>query len=271
MISDCSKNTLLLIGVSCFAFLMSGCLTYKQIVNFQDGEDLNIGRIDTILNTIDLRVKKDDVIQVIVNSYEQDIANKFNIIDMQGLMQGSRSTGGGSSVTEPIGYRVDSKGNIDMPILGLVNIEGLTVEEVRSAIHALIGKTGYLKEFSVQIRFLTFRLTILGEVNNPGVYTIPNTKINVLEALGLASDVTVFSNRDNILVIRESDGIRSYGRIDLKSKSIFNSEFFYLQPNDVVYVEPHQSRILATPDPITRYVGTLIALGTLITLLIALF
>jgi polysaccharide export outer membrane protein len=92
-----------------------------------------------------------------------------------------------------------------------------------------------------------------------------------LEALGLASDVTVFSNRDNILVIRESDGIRSYGRIDLKSKSIFNSEFFYLQPNDVVYVEPHQSRILATPDPITRYVGTLIALGTLITLLIALF
>jgi polysaccharide biosynthesis/export protein len=249
---------------------MSSCLTYKQIVNFQDGEDLDIGKVDTIMNLKEVRVQTDDILQIIISSYEFEVANRFNMIDMRTVAQFSRGSGG-SDISEPVGYRVDSKGNIDLPVVGLINVKGLTIEEIRDVVYKKVAETGYLKEHSVQIRFLTFRVTILGEVNRPGVYTISNTKITVLEAVGLASDVTVFSNRDNILVIREKDGKRTYGRVDFKTKAVFDSPYYYLQPNDILYIEPHKSRILGTPDPVTRYVGTLIALGTLITLLVALF
>jgi polysaccharide biosynthesis/export protein len=257
----------MLIGISAF---FSSCLTYKQIVNFQDGEDLADGRIDSILNKVEVRLQPEDVISINISSYEQLEANKFNIIDLNTQIQASRSTGG-ANVTEPFGYRVDSKGYIDMPILGQVYVKDLTIEEVKDLISKKVGETGYLKEHSVQIRFLSFRITILGEVNTPGVYTITNNKITVLEAVGLARDLTVFSNRDNILIIREENNQRTYGRVDLKTKNVFNSPYYYLQPNDIVYVEPHKSRILGTPDPVTRYVGTIIALATLLTLLVALF
>jgi polysaccharide biosynthesis/export protein len=257
----------MLIGI---VSMFGSCLTYKQIVNFQDGEDLVEGRVDSILNTTEIRLQPEDVVSINVSSYEREEAARFNIIDLNAQMQASRNTGG-ANVTEPFGYRVDSKGYIEMPVLGQLYVKDLTIEELRDLVSDKIGETGYLKDHSVQIRFLSFRITILGEVNTPGVYTITNNRLTVLEAVGLARDLTVFSNRDNILVIREENNQRTYGRVDLKTKNVFNSPYYYLQPNDIVYVEPHKSRILGTPDPVTRYVGTIIALGTLITLMIALF
>jgi polysaccharide biosynthesis/export protein len=249
---------------------MSSCLTYKQIVNFQDGADLDIGKVDSIMNLKEVRVQTDDVLNITISSYEFEVANRFNMIDMRTAAQVSGRSGG-SDISEPIGYRVDSKGNVDLPVLGQVYVKGLTIEEIRDLVHKKVTETGYIKEHSVQVRFLTFRVTILGEVNRPGVYTISNTKITILEAVGLAGDLSIFSERDNLLVIREKDGNRTYGRVDFKTKAVFDSPYYYLQPNDIIYVEPHKSRILGTPDPVTRYVGTLIALGTLITLLVALF
>jgi polysaccharide export outer membrane protein len=250
---------------------MSSCLTYKQIVNFQDGEDLDLGKVDSIVNMNPLRVQTDDILLVNVSSYELEVANRFNLIDIRTVAQFSGASGSGSNVSEPLGYRVDSKGYIDMPVIGQVHVSGKTIEEIRDLVYQKVGETGYLKNHSVLVRFQSFRVTILGEVNKPGVYTVPNTKLTVLEAVGLANDLTVFSNRDNMLVIREENGNRSYGRVDLKTKSVFESDYYYLRPNDIVYVEPHKSRILATPDPITRYVGTFIAFATLLTLIITLF
>lgn len=265
-----TQNIILVICILLLSSGMTSCLTYKQIVNFQDGEDLDSSRIDSITNAIVLRLQPDDVLQINISSYEAQEAAKFNMIDIASQMMNARSTGG-SNVSEPFGYRVDTRGNIDMPVIGQVYVKDLTLEELRDLIYKKVEETGYLKELSVQVRYVSFRITILGEVNAPGVYTITNNKLSILDAVGLAKDVSVFSNRDNILIIREEDGKRTFGRIDLKTKAVFQSPYYYLQPNDIVYVEPHKSRILGTPDPVTRYVGTIIALGTLITLLVALF
>jgi polysaccharide export outer membrane protein len=271
MFMDFAKKLLFVITVVGLVFPLSGCLTYKQIVNFQDGDDLKTGRVDSIANSVLIRLQPDDVVQITIGSYDEESANKFNILDFRSQVQMARVGGGGATIAEPIGYRVDSEGYIDMPVLGRVNVMGLSIEQLRDSIHNLVDATGYLKDVNVHVRFVSFRITILGEVNAPGVYTITNTKITILEALGMARDVSVFSNRDNILVIREENGVRTYGRLDLKTKDIFESPYYYLKTNDIIYVEPHKSRILGTPDPVTRYVGTIIAVATLITLMIALF
>lgn len=243
-----------MIVLNCISF--SSCLRYKDIVNFQNGTKPLSEIADSIENHNELKIKPEDVIQVIITSYNKEEAAKFNLFAGQnGLIQ----PGANLTINDPLGYRIDSKGNIELPIVGQIHVGGMTMEEMRDEIYKKIKETGYLKELNVIVRFLSFRVTILGEVNNPGSYVIASQKITVLEALGLAKDVNLFSKRNNILIIREIDGKRSYGRINLKSKEIFNSPWYYLQPNDIVYVQPHKAKILAAPDPASRYISTLIA------------
>ncbi len=247
---------------------LSSCLTYKDIVNFQDGNDLIDGKIDSIKNFTPLRLKTDDVVMIMVSGYNDVEANRFNLADTRVLVQAGNSGGGAS---EPLGYRVDMEGKIDLPVIGKILVKDLTMEELRKLVYTKIEETEYLKDFTVEVRYLTFRFTVLGEVKNAGTYVINNTKITALEAIGLAGDLSLFSNRDNVLIIREKDGNRTFGRLNFKTKEVFHSPYYYLQPNDVVYVEPHKSRILSTPDPLTRYVGTIVALTSLILLIANIF
>lgn len=251
--------------------LFSSCLSYKNIVNFQDGQDLGSSDPETIANYQGIHIQPDDILQITVYSYNLEEAQRFNIIDLRQMAQIERMSPSNGSVSDPIGYRVDSQGNIDMPVIGRVSVIGLTIEETRELIYRKISETGYLRDHNVQIRFLSFRITVLGEVNAPGTFTISSQRITVLEALGLARDLTLFAHRDNILVIREKDGKREYGRINVKSKEIFKSPYYYLQPNDIVYVEPHKAKILAAPDPASRYGAMVIAIVSLATLLITRF
>ena len=262
-----SLPTFLLVVV---VLIMQGCLSYKQIVNFQDGANLKDGLKEEVQNFQQVRLQPDDVVVINVFGFNAEEANRFNAIPMQLQGQMMQQGGGGATATEPIGYRVDRKGNIEMPVLGKVQVQNLTIDELNELVRKKVEATGYLKDLSVQVRFLTFRVTILGEVNSPGTFTIANPKINILEALGLARDITIFSNRDNILVIREQNGIRNYGRINLKSKEVFKSPYFYLQPNDVIYVEPHRTRVLTAPDPATRYISTILGIVSLATLILTL-
>jgi len=252
------------------AFSMQGCLSYKQIVNFQDGDDLKDGLKEQVQNYQQVRLQPDDVVMINVFSFNSVEADRFNVIPLAQQAQMMQQVGGGATATEPIGYRVDRKGNIEMPVLGKVQVQNLTIDDLNELVRKKVEATGYLKDLSVQVRFLTFRITLLGEVNAPGTFIIANPKITILEALGLAKDVTLFSNRDNILVVREQNGIRNYGRINLKSKEVFKSPYFYLQPNDVVYVEPHRTKVLTAPDPATRYISTIIGVVSLATLILTL-
>lgn len=262
-----NKNLWLLLLLS---LSLSSCLSYKQIVNFQDGAELKDGVKEQIQNYQQVRLQPDDVVMINVFSFNTEEANRFNAVPLQQQAQMMQQAAGAANASEPIGYRVDRQGNIDMPVLGKIPVKNLTIDELHDLVLNKVKATNYLIDASVQVRFLTFRITILGEVNAPGTFTIPNPKINVLEALGLARDINIFSNRDNILVIREQNGERQYGRINLKSKDIFKSPYYYLQPNDIIYVEPHITKVLTAPDPATRYISTILGVVSLATLIITL-
>lgn len=256
----------------CIHFLMitgclTSCLSYREMVNFRDGENLGRDGGDVIPPIPALTIRPDDQLQVTINSYNQEEALRFNIVSNQSQVQLSAQGSNNATLADPLGYRVDSRGRIELPVIGPIPVAGLTLEQVRDTVHARVLATGYLKDLSVQVRFLSFRVTILGEVNSPGTYTIPSQKINVLEALGMAKDVTMFSRRDNLLIVREEEGMRRYGRINLKSRDLFKSPYYYLKPNDVIYVEPHKSKVLSAPDPASRYLGIVLGIATLATLI----
>jgi polysaccharide export outer membrane protein len=173
-------------------------------------------------------------------------------------------------INEPLGYRVNSLGQIDMPIIGNILAQGRTIEQIQKEVALKVMSTNYLPDVNVQVVFLSFRISILGEVNSPGSFVIQSEKLNILEAIGMARDLTLFSNRENILVIREKDGIRTYGRLNLKSRDIFKSPYFYLQPNDIVYIEPYKAKILSAPDAASRYLSTILGFVSLFTLIFSL-
>lgn len=265
------KNSILYILLISITLSGSGCLFYKDIVNFQDGDDLEDGRLDSITNFAKWTIQPEDILQINVYSSNQEAAEQFNIMDSRLMAQTMRTGGGGGGgLMEPIGYRVDFEGNIDIPVIGNVRAKGKTVEDIKREVELKVNETGYLNDVNVQVRYLSFRLTILGEVNAPGSYIIQSQKMNILEAIGLAQDLNIFANRDNVLVIREKDGVRSYGRLNLKSKDIFESQYFYLQPNDIVYVEPHRAKVMAAPDPASRYISAVVSVVTLFTLIFTL-
>ncbi|MER3463961.1 MAG: ABC transporter substrate-binding protein [Chitinophagaceae bacterium] len=140
----------------------------------------------------------------------------------------------------PQGYLVDANGNIEFPRLGLLHVEGLTKMELANLIKSKITD---LTNPSVMIRFLNFRITFLGEVNRPGTISIPYEKINILEAVGLAGDLPLTGKKDNVHVIREVNGKREMGTIDLTSKNVFESPYFNLMQNDIIIVDATKSKL----------------------------
>jgi polysaccharide export outer membrane protein len=247
---------------------LTGCLSYRDIVNFQDEQNKLLLAGDSMIAYQSIRLQPEDILQVLISSYNKEEASKFNLtVNPAGVGQNANT---GASVFDPVGYRVDKNGNIEIPVIGVIRVAGLTPEEAKELIYEKIKSANYFKDFNVHVRFLSFRVTVLGEVNSPGTYTIPSQKLTILEALGLARDVSLFSKRNDILVIREQNGKRIFGHLDLNSKNIFSSPWYYLQPNDVVYVQPHRAKILAAPDPASRYVSTAIALVSLVLLFLRL-
>jgi len=249
---------------------LNSCIQFRDIVNFQDGQDLKDGKIDSIVNFAKWTVQPGDIIQINIYSSNQVEAERFNIIDSRTLAQMQRIGTGSGSVSEPLGYRVSAEGYIDMPVIGKIWAQGKTLEELKNIVEQKVVESEYLPNVNVQVVFLSFRITILGEVDAPGSFIIQSEKMTILEAIGLSRDLTLFSNRENILVIREKNGVRTYGRINLKSRELFKSPYFYLQPNDIVYVEPHKAKILAAPDPASRYISTIVGVISLFTLILSL-
>jgi polysaccharide export outer membrane protein len=139
------------------------------------------------------------------------------------------------------GFLVDVNGNIEYPQIGVIHVEGMTKEQLAELIKKKFQ--GQLNNPSVIVRFLNYRITVLGEVGGPSTFSVPTENITILEALGLAGDITEFGRKDNVKIIRESNGMRQIGTIDLTSKDMFNSPYFRLQQNDVVLVEQTRRKI----------------------------
>jgi len=218
-------------------FALASCTPSRNIVYLSDlkGTDYS----EEIKNKVDPKIQPDDVLSITVSSLNPESNLLFNSGILQTLGSTS-STPSSSRASE--GYLVDQKGTINFPVLGRVELAGLSKEQATNKMTDEIRKS--VKNPIVNIRFLNFKVTVIGEVNKPSTFNVPSERLNVIEALGLAGDLTIFGKRENILIIREQNGVRSTSRVNLASKDVLNSPSFYLQQNDIVYVEPVKTRAL---------------------------
>ncbi len=223
------RNFGLLLVVSMLFF---SCGSKKDVVYFQDAKKFETLVDDNISLT---KFKVDDVISIHVSTLDSEASAPFNLF--RGLPQGGFAQ-------EQVDYIVDKKGEIDFPVVGKLKIEGLSPEKLRLLLRDKLNE--YLKNPIINIRLKNFTVTVLGEVNRPGTYQVNGEQITILEAIGLAGDLTIKGMRDNILVIRDFNGAKVYERIDLTSKDAMKSQVYYLTQNDVVYIEPNQSAVTSS-------------------------
>lgn len=188
----------------------------------------------------DARIKPKDLLTITVNTFDKEASLPFNLVYPTGS---ANVVNGTSSETAIQKYLVDNEGYIDFPVLGKIKVADLTKNEVETSIKEKLKP--YLKETPVVIvRMVNYKISVIGEVNKPNTYTITNEKVNVLEALALAGDLTIYGKRDNVKLMRESsDGKRVVITLDLTDKNLINSPYFYLQQNDVLYVEPNKTKM----------------------------
>ncbi len=222
------------------AFSMTGCVSAKKVVYFQsDPENSNAVRMPEAYTPV---VKPGDVLSIQINSLNAEASTFFNPYTPMTLASNrSGQPTNSSGLPEISGYLVAPSGEIELPLIGQVGVKGLTLTQVRNEIRTRL--TPYLKEPTVNVRNLNFRISVLGEVARPSLFTVPNDQITLIEALSLAGDATIYGRRDNILVVREENGQKTFSRLDITRRSFFRSPYYYLHPNDIVYVEPGRARV----------------------------
>jgi polysaccharide export outer membrane protein len=191
-------------------------------------------------------IQPDDIMNIMIQTLDPNanhILNESNLTILSGAAAGG--AGGGAAVQNAVsGYLVSPDGFIHMQFIGDVKIGGLTTEQARDTILDKISQ--FYKNSVVVVRFSNFRVTILGEVHNPGTFLIPNERPSLLEAIGLAGDIDIWGRRDNVMLIRDVNGTKQIARLDLDSVKSISSPYFYLRPNDVIYVESSPSRVQST-------------------------
>lgn len=229
------KRKLVLLNILA-VLLLASCASRKDIVYL---EDMQMGVKYPIETKYEAVVHRDDRLDITVSCKNPELAIPFNIqgrnfrVDASGNVTPSENAG-----IKEKGYRVDADGNIDFPILGKLHVEGLKVSQVKNMIESQIKQGNYIKDPMVSIEFLNFKYTVLGAVSRNGTFSVDGDRVTLLEAIANAGDLTAKARMDRVTVIREMDGERQMFVHDLRSKDIFDSPCFYLQQNDIVYVEP---------------------------------
>ncbi|CAM4143855.1 polysaccharide biosynthesis/export family protein [Zobellia nedashkovskayae] len=219
-------------------FSISSCVNMRKSAYFYETPDSTF--ISSRMENLEPVLKSNDLLGITVSSVNPDAAALFNPT-RNATMESSTATG---EIARASGYLIDEDGFIRFPILGKIMAAGKTKKALREEITNALETGKLLIEPIVDIRYLNFKVSVLGEVRNPSVMTIPNEKISLLEALGLAGDITIYGNKQNVTLIREEDGKKTLRRIDLTSNEIFSSPYYHLKSNDIIYVEPKESKAL---------------------------
>lgn len=225
--------------LACMASLLVSCNTQKEIAYFQDLESSK----DTPLTTPSvIRIRPEDKISIIVNSKDPELAALFNLPYISNQIGSTRSSSQNSN-NQISGFTVDSEGYVDYPIIGKIYVQDMTREEITKYIKNELISRNLIKDPVVTVEFMNLTIAVLGEVTSPGRYSIDRDKITILEALSMAGDLTINGKRDNVQVLRNVDNKQVTYTLDLRSaKDIYTSPAYYLQQNDVIYVEPNSKR-----------------------------
>ncbi len=253
-----------LTGILLLGLLMTACAPQKRIWYLQD---VTPQTPEQIAQNGQIRIKPLDRLTIVVNSQDPELAVPFNTSSTFSSLSGTPSAASGNESLQI--YTVDENGRISMPVIGSIDCEGLTRAELADRIARKIVDGGYINDPTVNVRFADLKISVIGEVARPGVFEIDRDKISIFDALALAGDMTVYGVRNEVVVARETNGVRTFEILDLTSKEIFNSPAFYLQQNDVVYVKPNKYKAQAGEISQNRsfylsLVGTAISLATLI-------
>lgn len=223
-----NKKLLLMLTLSA-GLLLSSCVSSKKIVYLQD--KLPENSIENIAK-YEIKIQPGDLLYINISAIDTKATLPFNLYESGGVTSGS---------SKPLLYLVNVDGEINFPVVGVLKVAGLTTKQISNMLTEKL--TSYLKNPIVNIRLKNFKVTILGEVKNPGTYIVDNEKISVLEAIGLAGDLKIQAKRSKITLVREQQGKRTLATFDLTSEALFNSPYFYLAQNDVIYVKPNKSKI----------------------------
>ena len=248
-----------LIVILFFTLCMGSCVSSKKVIYLNNLSDTTKGGLSNARTDFEAPIQKNDLLSIAIGGSNAEDLVALN--SGSGVIPGS-TAGGASSAS--IGYLVEADGKIQFPFLGRVQAEGLTRLQLEDTLTNMLKD--YTKNPVVNVKFINYGFSILGEVNHPGKFVMNDERTTILDAIGMAGDLTYLGKRENILVIREVNGKREFGRLDLLSKDIFKSPYFYLKTNDVVYVEPVKSKFFSRSGA-TQYIG-IIAVG--VTLLLTL-
>jgi polysaccharide export outer membrane protein len=239
-----------------FLMLLFSCASKKDMIYYQDIDALGAQEKS---NSYEIKIQPDDLLQISVYAEDPEIAKAFS------LNVTSESATGASAGSI---YLVDASGFIDFPTLGKLKVSGLSRTQVLELLDGKLSQ--YIKKPIVSLRITNFKVSVQGEVGAPGTYPVVSERITLIEALSMAKDLTVYGKRNNILIIREIDGVKSFNRVDITKSEFMNSPFYYLAQNDVVYVEPNQNKINGSAvNPSTGLIFSVLSiLITLTTLII---
>ena len=236
------KKKSFIIIFSFVLFFLSSCTSKKKLDYLQNIESV---ALEASMKNAKSTIQPNDQLVIMVTAKDMDVVKPFNQNFSSGqILQYSLPSNNApaQSQTSASGptYMVDSQGNIEFPVIGKINTENKTTEELRDILKKEISK--YVVNPQVSVRNTNYKITVLGEVNRPGTYKIPDAQTTLLEVLGFAGDLSIYGNREDILVLRNIDGTMTKERIDLTKADFINSPYFYLKQNDVIIVSPNETK-----------------------------
>lgn len=224
-----------IISVAAIPLLMISCVSTRDIGYFSNAKEMEYPPIQSV----EAVIQPNDILSISISSLNPEASAVFNMANNHP----SNDVQSNVNNTQLSGYLVNAEGDIQLPMLGNVKAVGLTKKALKEKITLAINEKKLLVDPIVSIRHLNFEVTVIGEVGRPTVIQVPNEKISLMSALGQAGDITVYGKKDNVLVIREIDGKKTVKRIDLHKAAFLNSPYYYLRPNDIVYVEPNKDKL----------------------------
>jgi polysaccharide export outer membrane protein len=256
----------IILGAFALILSLSSCVSNKKIAYFQDIQSVSQAKLENAVVFTEPTIQPDDILNINIFTLNPQSGAIINQAASTPTLGGNTNS---SLAAQGTGFLVDKNGDIELSLIGKLKVAGLTTYGARELIRD--KATEVYKQPNVQLRFANFKVSILGEVNAPSSYTLPNEKVTILDALSLAGDLTIYGKRDNVLIVRDNNGKKEFARLDINSSSIFSSPFYYLKQNDVIYVEPNKRKVSASNSAQIQTIGVIASVISVIVLAISNF
>jgi polysaccharide export outer membrane protein len=229
------RTKIKLILLICIALTQFSCVSKKKYYLLQGTYDMK-----NASSNYEPIIQKDDRISILVSTFQKELAEPFNLNPNT-----NNNTANANNINN--GYLVDSEGNIDFPVLGKLSVAGYTVDQLKLMLNDKLKS--YLVDPVINIRILNFKVSVLGAVQSPGIKDFQTNRVTLLDALAASGDITPYGRRDNILIIRDYQGVKTFNNVDITNANVVNSPYFYLDQNDVIYIQERKAKVDASALP----------------------